>query len=208
MNRQYRNIFFFFKDFHRHGGFVLRSSNQNVEPPYSAQYSTFYTSYILSVDVPVFFLYRCLRYSFSLRGQSTFIVSYLVTEEKSDVIIKEYQANWMGKTKEGWIVGNGSVNLPLKPTFRVRIMLELVGFFIDWFACPLFQLLSLGNSKSKRLVINDSRPVLDLQIQIFNNLIWIWNYFPGHWFLGSSIVYFNIWWLQKTLRIDMLNLYL
>lgn len=63
-------------------------------------------------------------------------MSYLVTEEKSDVIIKEYQANWMGKTKEGWIVGNGSVNLPLKPTFRVRIMLELVGFFIDWFACP------------------------------------------------------------------------
>lgn len=161
----------FFKDFHRHGGFVLRSSNQNVEPPYSAQYSTFYTSYILSVDVPVFFLYRCLRYSFSLRGQSTFIVSYLVTEEKSDVIIKEYQANWMGKTKEGWIVGNGSVNLPLKPTFRVRIMLELVGFFIDWFACPLFQLLSLGNSKSKWLVINDSRPVQDRQIQIFNNLI-------------------------------------
>lgn len=72
----------------------------------------------------------------------------------------------MGKTKEGWIVGNGSVNLPLKPTFRVRIMLELVGFFIDWFACPLFQLLSLGNSKSKRLVINDSRP--DPNIQQFN----------------------------------------
>lgn len=94
-----------------------------------------------------------------MRGQSVFIVSYLITEDKSDVILKEYQANWMGNGKEGWIVGNGSVNLPLKPTFRVRIMLELFGIFVDWFACPLFQLLSLGNSKYKRLVINNSGPV-------------------------------------------------
>lgn len=41
----------------------------------------------------------------------------------------------MGKIKEGWIVGNGSVNFLLKFMFRVCIMLELVGFFIDWFVC-------------------------------------------------------------------------
>lgn len=133
-----QKYFFFFKDFYRYGGFVLRLSNQNVEFLYSVQYSMFYMFYILSVDVFVFFLYRCLCYFFLLCGQFIFIVLYFVMEEKSDVIIKEYQVNWMGKIKEGWIVGNGSVNFLLKFMFRVCIMLELVGFFIDWFVCFLF----------------------------------------------------------------------
>ena len=113
-------------EFHRFDGFVLRSSNLNVEPPYSTQYSTFYTSYILSEDLPVYFMYRCLRFSYSIRGRSVLIVSYLMTEDKNDVVLKEYQANWLGNGSDDWAFGNASVNLPLKPSFRVGCSINSV----------------------------------------------------------------------------------
>lgn len=49
-----------------------------------------------------------------------------MTEDKNDVILKEYQANWLGNASDEWAFGNASVNLPLKPTFRVGISINSV----------------------------------------------------------------------------------
>ncbi|XP_061189712.1 G-protein coupled receptor GRL101-like [Saccostrea echinata] len=141
------------KGFPCHDGFVLSSSNKGVEPPFNTQYSTFYTSNILSEELPGFFLYRCLHYSYSMKGQSVLIVSYLptITEAKTDAILKEHRGHWLTGRSEEWISGNSFVDLPLIPNFRI--------IFRVWFKYEGDNIVNLDNIKVTEGLCNVSCPL-------------------------------------------------
>ncbi|XP_062571340.1 relaxin receptor 1-like isoform X2 [Saccostrea cucullata] len=134
-------------------GFVMTSSNRNVGRPESDKYRTFYTSYILSEELPAFFLYRCLRYSYAIKGHSFLIVSYLekLTQSRNDKFLMEHGDRWSTDRSEEWTSGTQSVNLPLIPNFRIM--------FRAWFRFKGDNVIHIDNISITEGICNDSCPL-------------------------------------------------
>ncbi|XP_061189737.1 relaxin receptor 1-like [Saccostrea echinata] len=134
-------------------GFVLTSSNRNVGRPESNKYRTFYTSYVLSGELPAFFLYRCLRYSYAIKGHSVLIVSYMeiLTQSRNDKFLMEHGSRWLTNSSEEWISGTQSVDLPLIPNFRIM--------FRVWFRFKGNNVIHLDNISVTEGICNGSCPL-------------------------------------------------